>query len=91
MMNEIELNNEIILNSVPPFQPYFLICKSCFWCATCVSSFYKIEECPSCNKDATTESIPLSSYEAYSFNYDNHRGVTLNFFQMNKGSKFSTK
>ncbi len=63
MMSEI-LDNKIALNTLPPFQPYFLICKSCYWCATCVSSTYKIEKCPSCNESATIESIPISSYEA---------------------------
>lgn len=91
-MNDSSLQNEIIPNSVLPFQPYFLICKSCFWCASFVFDQYnKIDKCPLCNGTGTTESIPISNREAYSFDYDNQRGVSLEFFRMDKGSKPSPK
>ena len=54
----------------------FLICSSCFWCAsylTNVHSFGYI--CPSC-KDDKVESMPISFDETYNFDYDSARGRT---------------
>ena len=55
---------------------YFLICESCFWCASCFDQS-SIEVCPSCLKHRV-ESIPLSN-EMCEFQYDEKRGVTLEF------------
>jgi hypothetical protein len=41
---------------------YFLICKSCFWCATCLNRSNMITKCPMCdnNDDGLLDSIPIS-------------------------------
>lgn len=62
---DVQNQSQIIPNS-PFFQPYFLICKSCFWCASCMFSAYKIRKCPLCNDTATTESIPIFNRESSS-------------------------
>jgi hypothetical protein len=60
---------------------HFLICGSCFWCASqsdnC-NTHYMIKECPSC-KSSRIESMPISQDEIYSFDTDTKRGVTLKF------------
>lgn len=55
---------------------YFLICGSCFWCASCFDHS-SIEVCPSC-LESRVESMPLSN-EICEFQYDGKRGVTLEF------------
>ena len=65
-----------------------MICRSCFWCASHIyDSSSKMSKCPVCNDPNTTESIPISSQEAYSFNDDFLRGVTLEFFPRVKTSE----
>jgi hypothetical protein len=65
---------------------YFLICQSCFWCASYISTqFYKrntekiITKCPFCNS-GNIESIPIAENEKYRFKYDKRRGITMMFF-----------
>ena len=64
-------------------QKYFLICESCFWCASSMIDYHYynsigISKCPVCNR-STVESIPLSDKEAYVFDYSPVRGVSLTF------------
>lgn len=80
MMNSTELHNGEKISDSIIFQPYFLICKSCFWCASCVYNHYKINKCPICNDNTTIESIPISTHEAYRFEFDGQRGLTVEFF-----------
>jgi hypothetical protein len=59
---------------------HFLICESCFWCA---SHFNNIDhtvttKCPSCSNNRV-ESIPISYNEVYKVDYNPKRGVTLEF------------
>ena len=59
---------------------HFLLCRSCFWCA----SYFKIgrvisTKCPSCNDDDKLESMPISYDEVYKFDYDQKRGIILEF------------
>jgi hypothetical protein len=57
----------------------FLICRSCFWCASYVNKMRSVlEACPSC-KDVKIESVPISFDETYRLDYDKKRGVTLEF------------
>ena len=65
----------------------FLICQSCFWCASCISSrIYKgvseqtITTCPSCTR-GNIESLPIAQNEKYMFHYDTKRGITMEFFR----------
>ena len=58
---------------------HFLICESCFWCASCLSVAKRtVTKCPSCS-DARLESMPIADNEIYRFGYDPERGVTLEF------------
>jgi hypothetical protein len=59
-------------------QPHFLLCSSCFWCASYLNFRGTVEVCPSC-VNGKVESMPLSDKEIYTFRYDAIRGVTLAF------------
>jgi hypothetical protein len=56
----------------------FLICGSCFWCASCFDLRSSIEICPSF-MEGKVESISLSINEICEFRHDERRGVTLEF------------
>ena len=57
----------------------FIICRSCFWCASHLNNMNRgFAICPSC-KDSKVESMPISIEETYKFDYDGSRGVTLEF------------
>ena len=69
----------------------FVICQSCFWCASCMSSRILITmgagdisaslaKCPSCI-EGNIESIPIAKNENYRFDYNAKRGVTVEFFR----------
>jgi hypothetical protein len=77
------------LKKLPPQQPnrdiivakeiHFLLCESCFWCASCLNVAKRtVTKCPSCS-DARLESMPISDSEIYKFEYDPERGETLEF------------
>jgi Zn finger protein HypA/HybF involved in hydrogenase expression len=65
-------------------QRHFLLCESCFWCA---SSIYLVSMdwiCPVCssnnnNKNNKVESIPIQNNEIYKFDYNQRHGVILEF------------
>ena len=59
-------------------QPHFLLCSSCFWCASYLEWGGTVEICPSCI-NGKVESTPISDTEIYTFCYDAIRGVTLEF------------
>jgi hypothetical protein len=58
----------------------FLICNSCFWCATYLNMKNSLIpfQCPSCKKKAI-ECMPISVNDAYSFDYNPATGVILEF------------
>jgi hypothetical protein len=43
-------------------QPYFLLCSSCFWCASYLEWGGTVEICPSCI-NGKVESMPISDTE----------------------------
>jgi hypothetical protein len=55
----------------------FLMCESCFWCASALRHI-ELVQCPLCNKE-TLSSLPLSKDEKYSYSYNEKRGVELAF------------
>jgi hypothetical protein len=57
---------------------YFLICNSCFWCASLFSDLKTIK-CPECNSSGNLESIPISQNESFKINYDSKIGTVLEF------------
>ena len=50
---------------------YFLICKSCFWCASRLNRSNMITKCPMCdnNNDGLLDSIPISDNLVYKIDY----------------------
>ena len=51
---------------------YFLLCESCFWCATYLNSDIIVAKCPLC-KDSRVESLPILYYEKYELGYDSSK------------------
>src|ERR687896_459757 len=65
---------------------HFLLCGSCFWCASHFNNIGNIiAKCPSCNSANRVESIPLSYDEVYKFDYDPKCGVVLEFSKADEG------
>ncbi len=58
----------------------FTLCGSCYWCASYLDG-RGTERCPSCNSD-TVESLPVAGNEAYVFDHDSKRGITVDFVPM---------
>jgi hypothetical protein len=58
----------------------FLLCSSCFWCASCLSPDSSPAKCPTCI-DGNIESIPIAENEEYRFNNDIKRGITMEFLR----------
>lgn len=56
---------------------YFVICGSCFWCASDLCGG-RVKECPACGSDMV-ESIPLAPREKYRFDLDDKRGMIIDF------------
>ena len=58
----------------------FLICNSCFWCASCITVEVElaIDKCPYC-KESSIEYIPIATNETYLFEYNPTSGITLEF------------
>jgi len=61
----------------------FLICNSCFWCASYLSGHSAcVENCPTC-KNNNIEFIPISQTEGYKLNIDS-RGLSMEFWNLQK-------
>jgi hypothetical protein len=56
----------------------FLLCQSCFWCASYFNYSEVVPRCPACDS-INIESLPISNSEFYTFSHDRNRGVTLEF------------
>jgi hypothetical protein len=71
---------------------YFLICKSCFWCASCLNRSNVISKCPVCanNVDGLLDSTPISDKEVYRIDCNRKRGITLEFAS-NDGKYYSRR
>ncbi len=46
----------------------FLLCGSCFWCASCLDGNTTMLHCPSCGNDEM-QSMPVSDYESYKLDH----------------------
>jgi hypothetical protein len=57
----------------------FVICGSCFWCASDLSGGSRIAKCHACNAADKIECIPLAPKEKYTFGLDPKRGIVLDF------------
>lgn len=56
----------------------FLICDSCFWCASILEDGMPASRCPLC-KSTKLESIPIAIGESYRFDYSIKSGIILEF------------
>jgi rRNA maturation endonuclease Nob1 len=57
----------------------FLLCESCFWCASYFNNYRKVvTNCPICGSKKI-ESMPISHDEVHTSSHDPKRGVTLGF------------
>ena len=57
---------------------HFVICNSCFWCASLYSDS-RIIKCPVCNSYSNLELIPISKNESFKFDYHSRTGIVLDF------------
>ena len=67
---------------------YFVICNSCYWCASYFSiddleSLSQVLRCHLCNSH-NTELIPISSNESFRINYNVTRGMEMEFYRSNE-------
>jgi predicted nucleic acid binding AN1-type Zn finger protein len=60
---------------------YFLICKSCVWCASCLIRNNMISKCPMCDNNGIglLDLTPISDKEVYRIDCKRKRGITLEF------------
>ena len=79
-MDRLEHGSEIdrYPNTPTHNQIDFLLCPSCFWCASYFNYSKVATRCPTCCRD-NVESIPISIDELYTYSHDRNRGVTLEF------------
>ena len=85
--NTIE-NNEILR---PIDKIYFVICNSCYWCATYFGidelesiseSSSRVLDCHICNSH-NTELIPISTDESFRIEYNRTKGMEMEFYRGN--------
>ena len=72
----------------PTNHVYFIICNSCYWCASYFSiddleSSSKVLSCHVCNSH-NTDQIPISSNESFRINYNVTRGMEIEFYRDNE-------
>jgi hypothetical protein len=65
-------------------QRHFLLCESCFWCASSIYLLSMDWTCPVCNNNNSSkiESIPIENNEMYKFDYNQRHGVILEFSEL---------
>lgn len=66
-----------------PRQVHFLLCSTCYWCASDIGSKSKFTKCPSCNS-VEVESMSMAKNELSKFDYHSKRGITLEFSKRKK-------
>jgi len=66
---------------------FFLMCKSCYWCASCLmddQAYFSI--CPECLTDKM-EWLPISQSEYYRLDFDQKLGMVLQFSNNVEGGR----
>jgi hypothetical protein len=66
---------------------FFLMCKSCYWCASCLmddQAYFSI--CPECLTDKM-EWLPISQSECYKLDFDQRLGMVLQFWNNVEGGR----
>jgi predicted Zn-ribbon and HTH transcriptional regulator len=62
--------------------PIFILCDNCYWCATYFDKTrIPVDNiCPKCNANNNElTSFPIASNESFTFDYNDKRGVELEF------------
>jgi hypothetical protein len=82
---ERESENNIVVRPVNHI--YFVICNSCYWCASYFSindleSSSQVVGCHVCNSH-DTELIPISTNESFRIDYNVTRGMEIEFYRSN--------
>jgi Zn finger protein HypA/HybF involved in hydrogenase expression len=71
---------------------YFVICNSCYWCASYFGtddleslsgSSSHVLDCPTCNSH-NTEVMPIATDESFRIEYSLTRGMEMEFYRSNK-------
>jgi hypothetical protein len=84
-----DYQNDKILQRISS-QVYFVICNSCYWCATyfgiddleSLSPSSSSLDCHVCNSH-NTELIPISTDESFRIEYSLTRGMEIEFYKSN--------
>ena len=83
---------ELPPNTIENNKIYFVICNSCYWCASYFgiddlksisASSSHVLDCHVCNSH-NTELIPISTDESFRIEYSLTRGMELEFYKSNK-------
>jgi hypothetical protein len=56
----------------------FVLCETCHWCATYFDKPAKLNKCPICG-NTSISTFPILPNEEFTFNYNEKRGVELEF------------
>ena len=65
-----------------PAPPVFILCDRCYWCATYFNNARTPTDnnCPQCNANTNQlTNFPIESNESFIYNYNEKRGVELEF------------
>ena len=76
--NTVAIDNNNDSNIYTRAKRHFVICNSCFWCASLYSDSRTVK-CPLCNSYSNLESIPISENESFKFDYHSRTGIILEF------------
>ncbi|MGI0044612.1 MAG: hypothetical protein ACRD47_12980 [Nitrososphaeraceae archaeon] len=89
-LSPITIENNKILQHIDKI--YFVICNSCYWCASYFgfddleslsASSSHVLDCPICNSH-NTELMPITNDESFRIEYSLTRGMELEFYKSNK-------
>ena len=95
LLQSTELASNTIENNTilqPIDKVYFVICNSCYWCASYFGiddleslsgSSSRVLNCPICNSHCT-ELMPISNDESFRIKYSLSRGMEMEFYKSNK-------
>jgi hypothetical protein len=69
--------------------PIFVLCERCYWCATYLDKnrLPRDNTCSQCPTVDKFSSFPILSNESFTFNYNDKRGVELEFKSRHKHEK----
>jgi hypothetical protein len=96
-IRDVPKDNNIVVGGATRISDkvFFMICQSCFWCASYISpqisskmatvttttrDSTSLTKCPFC-VEGNIESIPIAGNEDYRFDYDAKRGLVMKFFR----------